>query len=281
MCEGLCDVSGQNCNAFGNMCTDSSCQGPIDNSILVSQQLKDDFNATIFTVGFGPVGTCTNATQLLQRIADITNGTYQHSDNPDELRNIYINISTEILESLTLTSQKVTVPGAAIPSKLHGDSYLLAVHDKSADVFPNQIEITRQTPPFGICNPVVNFPSEVTVLSAQLVSYSAEHWTDYVSVNDQEAFNLSNYFVDYTRLGDPFLVHIPRANITDSNQFYFRTGDAPDNFTGCSPDNSLVYTLLVPSATPRTTVFANATGCVWTIENDDGTFQAYLENQIY
>ena len=129
VCEGLCDVEGQNCNAFGTMCTDSSCGAAIRNTKIAAQRLKDNLNVTIHAIAFGPVGTCTNATQLLQSIANLSGGVYNTSSNPIALRNLYRNISTQILQSVTLSSQSVVISGNLSPSTLYPDSAITITYE--------------------------------------------------------------------------------------------------------------------------------------------------------
>jgi hypothetical protein len=272
-CDGYCDESGA-CSSPPAICTNSACKPAMTNAYVVAQKLKDDFNATVFTIAFGPVESCTNATDTLIKIADITNGTYNHSSNPQELRKIYQNISYSILERITLVSQTAKVPEGFTPSTLYNDSYVIATHDQpSGRALPNEIEITRQTPPFASCTPTVTLPTQMRFQEAHIVSYSGQHWTDFVSVNNQVAFNLSDFLVYYARLGDPYRVFIPIQNLTGVNNFYINTGDNTTNSTGCSNNNSLIYTAFVPSATPRTAVLENATGCSWQIDYDDGGSQ--------
>ena len=48
------------------------------------------------------------------------------------------------------------------------------------------------------------------------------------------------------------------------------TGDDPYNSTGCSTNNSLIYSGAVQSTTTYSTVLPNAEGCEWYIEKEDG-----------
>lgn len=271
ICEGLCDVSGQNCNSFGSMCTDSSCGSAIGNAMVVAQDLVDDWNVTFHTVAFGPVGTCDNATQLLMDIASLSpNGTFSYSDDPEELRDIYENISTSILQSVELVAQTVVSDSELTLSTLHGDSYIEALHEQTTTpAKQNEIEVTRQTPQLSGCTDTVNFPSGVRIAEARLVSYSGPYWTDLVVANDEQVLNLSEFFVSYSRLGDPFQVNIPISYLSNSTEFTVNIGESPTNSSGCSLNNSVVYTALVPSATSRTPVLPTAEGCVWTIEFED------------
>jgi hypothetical protein len=105
-----------------------------------------------------------------------------------------------------------------------------------------------------------------------MTTYSDEHWTDYVVVNNQPVFNLSNYAVDYVNLGDPFRINIP-ASLLSSTQanFSVNTADNPGNGSGCSPYNSLIYTVAVNLSTERSVVVPDAVGCVWNVTFSDGS----------
>ena len=121
-------------------------------------------------------------------------------------------------------------------------------------IFDGEIELTRQTPQFDGCSETVDFPDDLTIQEAVVTSYSGNHWTDVVQVNGETVYNLSNFLVDYTRLGDPYRVNIPPESLTDTNTLSMRTGDSPDNFTGCSDNNTLIYTARVPGASASTPV---------------------------
>lgn len=270
-CEGLCDVSGQNCNQFANLCEDTSCLPAMQDAYYAAQRLVDDFGATIYTIGFGPMTDCSRAMETMEELSRIGSGTYQHSTDTEELRLIYQNISQEIMTQLEQVSQTVIIPAGVAPSTLYGDSTITVRHQQPLDdVRPNEIEITRQTEPFGTCTPEIALPEGVRFREAHILSYSGPHWTDLALVNGERAFNLSEFFVNYSRLGDPFVVGVPVHLLASSNTLMLSTGDSIDEPMGCSDANSLVYTVFVPSSTARTTVLERAEGCVWTIENEQG-----------
>ena len=270
-CTGLCDVSGQNCNQFANLCVDNSCLPAMNDAYYAAQRLVDDFGAQIYTIGFGPMTDCSRAMETMQELATIGSGTYQHSTDTEELRLIYQNISQEIMTQLAQVSQTVIIPGGVAESTLYGDSTITINHQPALDdVRPNEIEITRQTAPFGMCNPTLDLPQGVRFREANILSYSGPHWTDLAVVNGEEAFNLSQFFVNYSRLGDPFVVGVPVQYLDSTTAIQVRTGDSIDEPTGCSDANSMVYTVFVPSSTARTTVLEDAEGCTWTIENEEG-----------
>jgi hypothetical protein len=119
---------------------------------------------------------------------------------------------------------------------------------------------------------LLNLYPGLEIVEAAITSYSGPHWTDVVVVNGVTAFNLSDYYVPYVRLGDPFVVHLPVNLLNDgSNVITVETGDSPDNRTGCSTQNKLVYTALLPSVTGRTDSLEFAEGCTWFVETVVGS----------
>lgn len=280
-CEGLCDVSGQNCGDVTASCNACAANpGGMQNAEYSAQRAVDGLNVTIFTVGFGPVDACSYGAQTLQEIADIGNGTYQHSTNSSQLLLIYQNISLEILSRTTLVSQVAITEGAQADSRLYDDSHINITYELAQQYLPQQnaISITLKTP--QACNPVLPLYPEQQLVEAKTVSYSGIHWTDYVGVRNEsgpnvtEVYNLSSFLVPYDSLGDPTVVYMPIGLFTQGdNDVVIETGDSPVNRTGCSANNSIIYTVVVNLSTERSTVVPDAQGCVWTVQFDDDSFE--------
>ncbi|MBD3208891.1 hypothetical protein GF367_00545, partial [Candidatus Woesearchaeota archaeon] len=53
------------------------------------------------------------------------------------------------------------------------------------------------------------------------------------------------------------------------------------NTTGCSDNNTLIYTGFINSSTSRSTVVEEAVGCSWTVEFEDGTSQNFTVPDFY
>ena len=64
----------------------------------------------------------------------------------------------------------------------------------------------------------------------------------------------------------------PPLLASGNNSFYIRTGDNPDNTTGCSLNNTFIYTGLVSSSVSYSDVLPKAVGCTWSIETEDSGF---------
>jgi hypothetical protein len=296
-CEGLCDTSG-GCGSsdIGGQC--SACttnNGGSINAIYAANRTYKKFNATFFTVGFGPVDDCPLAPYVLSAIANLSNGSFQMSRSTAELHNIYQNISYEILEQIEQYQQEVNFKGNLSKNRsiMYGDSYI------QVDYIPftegpkfDEIAISFETDKFTSCTPTVSIPNELRVIDARVTSYSGSHWTDALYVNNFNVFNLSDYLMNYVRVGDPFFVYIPVNHMnTGDNTLRIRTGDTPENGTGCSFNNTLIYTGLVTSSVAYSDVLPYAEGCTWDIEFDDldtttmkippsyaGTKQCYYTN---
>jgi hypothetical protein len=276
-CVGFCDTSGasgcKDDEMVGCMEGDTRCVLAESNAIFSAQRLVD-LNTKIFTIGFGLIDECNRADALLDEIAVIGNGTYQHSSNTSELILIYENISREILTLINQTNQSVNVQGNISLSTLFGDSridfkYVPLIKEPN----PGKISVVFEEKLHNSsCTSSVNLYPGLEIIEAEITSYSGPHWTDEVIVNGVTAFNLSDYFVPYVRLGDPFSVKIP-VNLLHggTNVITIQTGDSPEDRMGCSSENKLVYTALLPAVTDRTDSLEFADGCVWFVETITGS----------
>ncbi|MEM4260440.1 MAG: hypothetical protein QXG00_04345 [Candidatus Woesearchaeota archaeon] len=243
--------------------------------INISCYLHNYYNVSIYTVAFG-IGTSLYATRMLNKSASCDNSSHFYlANNVSGLADIYQDIADSILNSFsTRESQIIIVSGGNYEeSILYPDSYIEYNYTplvNSPDV--NEIELVIETPKFNNCTPVVDIPGGVRVIDSKIVSYSGQHWTDFVSINGVEVYNLSKYDNEsYIRLGDPFIVQIPPTNLLIPGQNYLnlRIGDSPLVSTNCSTNNSFIYTILVNSSTSRSTVLPSKEGCNWTIESED------------
>ncbi len=267
---GSCDVD----NKIGCFLDDERCLQAEDSVRFSANRLIEKFNATVFTIGFGLMDECERAGLLLEEIADMGNGTYQHSSDVDELRLIYDNISYEILTRVDQVNQSVTIQGDLAPSSIYDDSRIDFKYnplEKQPD--PGKISMVfEEDLSNDSCTSHVNIYPGLDVVEAEITSYSGAHWTDTVIVNGVTAFNLSDYYAPYFRLGDPFSVRIPEGLLNEGlNTITVETGDSPENRTGCSEHNKFVYTALLPAVTDRTDSLEFADGCSWTVDTITGS----------
>ncbi len=274
-CEGLCDVPG-GCGDIDAECTEcTNNDGAADNTLYSAQRARDDLNVTIYTIGFGPVDDCLLANGTLAQVAEIGNGTYQYSKNISELKLIYQNISYEILEVAKQYAQVVSIKeiGNITESTLYSDSYIEVEYIPIAEqpAF-DEIAVAIEEPKFTSCTPSFNIPTGLRVTDAKVTSYSGEHWTEAVNINNNNVYNLSNFLLDYVKLGDPFFVYVPINNIIEGdNTLFIETADTPINKTGCSYNDTIIYTGLIKSSISYADVLPNSEGCTWELEFEDGT----------
>lgn len=271
-CEGLCDEEGQNCPDIDDSCTEcTENDGPVNNTFYSANRSFNDLNTTIYTVGFGPMDDCPLCEFVLNTTAEIGNGTYQQSNDVTGLRDIYRNISLEILNQVTQTSQTVSVADSLVNSNLYGDSHIDFTYEPIEEtVLPGKISVTFEED-LPTCTTSVDVPTDIEIIDAVVLSYSDIHWSDVVVTNSITSFNLTDFYVPYYRLGDPFSIQVPvNQTETGTNIIFVETGDSPVNRTGCSPFNKFIYTGLVPSVTSRTDVKDKMIGCNWTVAFEDG-----------
>jgi hypothetical protein len=284
VCDGWCDTGGQHsCDGgftggYAGCTIPGICDYAIQQTNYSARRLQNDQNVTIFTIGFGNIDLCPASNSLLDYIAYYSNGTYQHSDDYEDLLLIYQNISRTILSQVTTSSQTVTLQGFLQSSQIFPDSYLdLTYIPYEPPVQPNQISLSFQTPTFPTCPAVYNIETGVRPYDVKFLSYSGIHWTDYVASNGITVFNLSEFYLPYARLGDPYVVHVPYETLLSGNNIInFSTGDMPNNTTNCSGNNSIVYIGFFNSSTSRSTVLPKALGCNWTVEFEDGSFSKFI-----
>ena len=276
-CEGLCDTAGA-CDEtdIPSQCTECTTTGTgAQNSSYISVNVsRIVHNATVYTVGFGPLDDCAYGNETMKQIALLGNGTYQHSKNSTQLRLIYDNISQSILSQTTLVAQVASAVGPQSSSILFDDSYINITYSLASQYQPmqNLITVTLQTP--QACNPVVPLFAEQRLIEAKAISYSGTHWTDYVAVNGVEAFNLSTFLLSYGDLGDPTVVQVANSLFSNGNNtITLETGDSQSNRTGCSLNNSVTYIVGVNLSTERSVVVPNTTGCIWTVQFEDNTVE--------
>ena len=242
----------------------------------ISCYLHSKYNVGLYAVAFG-AGVSPMGVKTLNMSASCDNSSHFYmSSNASGLSNIYQSIAGSILSGfLAVQSQVILFSGGTFaPSTLYPDSYISYNFNPIVQAAtPDEIEVTFESPKFTNCNPQINIPPGLRVVDAKIVSYSGIHWTDYLSVNGNETYNLENYNSNYTRLGDPFIVQIPPNYLKSGlNDFELKTGDDPVTNTNCSSNNSFIYTALIPSSTARSPVVEYAEGCIWTIQFEDDTF---------
>jgi len=262
------------CGGGSDDCSTNDCEGPVNSSINAAARVHNNLNATIYSIGFGPMVNCTTANTTMQQIAIKGNGTYHGSRNATELLDFYRQIAGEIVnKSLVYQYQMVIVSG--INSTLYPNSYLKITYTPTTPPFIfGKIPVTAESNTFGnyLARGTFNIPDSAIVSEAKVTSYSSYYWTHNMTVNGVQAFNLSSFGSQYTALGDPFLVNIPVDMLTaGDNTVVVSTGISPTSDSGGSPDDRIIYTMLINSSISYSTIESTANGCTWFLEFNDGT----------
>ncbi len=247
-------------------CAEQGTGSSDEDAIQAACDAREDYGISVYAVGYSD--SADEAT--LSGIAACGEGIFVKSDNVTTLQEFYQDVASTIV-SASRHSQTIEVQGNISASRLYGDSFIRV--DYTPIVEPpefGEMSIIVEEKNFDNCTFDVYIPGDVRVTEAKLTSYSSEHWTDALIVNDNEVYNLSDFSEDYGPMGDPFLINIPVDTlISGNNTFFIRTGDAPDNFTECSLNNTLIYTSQVSASVSYSDVLENAEGCQWFIEFDD------------
>jgi len=263
-----------------------SCSCEIQNANFSSCRLHNDLNATVHSIGFGPVVNCPMGNWTLQAIANCGNGSYYGSQNATELFDIYKSIAESIVSS-SYVSQTITVSGGTTEnvtnSTLYGypESYIEFRYIPYNVSQYGKISITKKSDRFNEptrCIGNISIPENVTVSRLKITSYSGEHWTHYLnisnSINFDEPYKLWDYGIPYIYLGDPYIINIRHpwtvVNPGENNYIGIRTGDSPTNDTNCSADDRAIYTVRVSSILGYGDVFPVNEGCLWDIEFSNG-----------
>ncbi len=258
-------TSGISCTLDQDSCSEQN-SFPSLNANYSSCRAHQQINATVYSVGFGPVSTCAFATQTLQAIADCGNGTFYKSSNANELQNFYNNIAQEIIQ-LSYSEQTSFVEGN-VSTKIYEDSYL-------------EFNITKASQPFGLIAtleiPFTNSttayftnPLNTAPLETRITSYSGPRWTSHATINNITIYDINNYGSSYIETGDPYSIILPKYLLNNTNTVTLVTGTSRTNISEGSPNNKIFHTF-AKNATGYSPIVALSEGCTWTIEFQDLT----------
>lgn len=267
-------------------CGDYISEKAANDAINDSCKTHNLVNATIYSIGFGPVGNCPIGNLTLRQIALCGNGSYYSSMNATELKEIYGRIAQQIVNS-SYKAQSISIVGNLTKMILYPESYIKFSYTPTANLSAyGEITITQNTERFNNtenCTGNIFLTEYARVVDAKLTSYSGEYWTDLLRVNGLTFYSLrdgssgDNYLI----LGDPFIVQIPnpQQNLIPGRTNYveIKTGNSPTEDTGCSADNIAIYTLRLDGKVGYGSVFPEKDGCNWKIQFEDNS---YLEAKI-
>ncbi len=269
MSDGGTNACYKGFDADGYIEPDPGCVDPQTQTVEFAKTAHYDYNITIYTVAFGNAARVT-----LQEVADETEGYYFEGNDAEELRQIYAEIADSILSSAYSSQVFVALENSTtlvFPDSYIDFSYSPYVSEINQGTIMIEGELNPFSQPDACVAQGVSFPLVIKPLRGSIISYSGEHWTDLLEVNGRVLYDLSRYGSDYKVLGDPFVLGIPEGLLTPGpNEFTLSTGDGPDNSTGCSPFNRLIYTAELNSTVTLDDVFEFADGCSWYVEFPDG-----------
>ncbi|MBW2965605.1 VWA domain-containing protein, partial [Candidatus Woesearchaeota archaeon] len=224
---------------------------------------------TVFAVGFGEDADH----DTLKQIA-CNESLYYNASDAGNITGIYQAIGDRINMIANYSSQVLTVSGGYRESILYPDSFIR--FNFTPVVEPpsfGEIEFVMETDKFDSCSNNVDIPNKLRVTEAKVLSYSGPHWTSSLTVNSNNIFDINNFSSDYKEIGDPFVLQVPVNFLQNgTNLIELNTADDPINTTGCSKNNTMIYTASVKSYVSYSDVLARSDGCDWSIETEDSGF---------
>ncbi len=246
-------------------------------------------NIKVYTIGFGENANNT----LLQEIAACGGGKWYASTNYTGLEEIYNETAKEI-GGLSVVYEFQTVISTNVNSSLYPDSFIELIY--TPVIIPQEygeISLTRDGNRLSdFTGDSVDIPckegwydisQDVKVVDAKMTSYSAEFWTDRLSINSSATGNWNRFYWlgdfgnNYLILGDPYIVQVPIGLIdSGNNSFCMGSGFNVTNATGGSPDSKLVYTMRVKGSVGYGSTFNSSE-----LANDDAIDRLIDEIQDY
>jgi putative transposon-encoded protein len=179
-------------------------------------------------------------------------------------------------------TQNFDVIGEFNKSTLSPSSYIKVISQKEAISNNSYGKIsTTIIKKIDHLNPHISIPPNAEIIDAKVTSYTGSHWTSTVNVNGNTIYNISKFGKNLTKLGDPFMVQIPKGILGTENDIKILSRDISNNKTFTSNNNSIIYTILIDASTQYSSVLEKNEGCRWTIEFDDGTEKILLIPKNY
>ncbi len=288
-CDNGNETAGRSCGDSSSCYLSSSC--PADNAVNSACWSRDEYNATVYSVGFGPVSSCNFANETLNAIAECGNGTYFTSSNASALADFYRSLARTIVRASN-ESQVLRLSGS-INATLYPDSFIeYSFEPEQAEYSYGDLSLTIESLPLVSCSQDLFVPEQVKVDELLATSYSYSYWTHDVRLQnsltggEESAFNLSVYGSDYGELGDPFKVYFNSSRIASGEDNYFdvRTGSAPaQDSPECSTDNRIIYRGRVNAQVNYSSIFPACEARNATIYYDldyDGVADGFVETSI-
>ncbi|MBN2566632.1 VWA domain-containing protein [Candidatus Woesearchaeota archaeon] len=270
------------CDGFSDYTGTSDPTNAPQSAIDAGENACDNHNITVFAIGFGDAMTA--AGHATMAAIACNSSLYYNATNVSELADIYRNISNMIVQSANFTSQVITLIGNVTLTNLSPESYIDLAYTPIADPIEfGEITLDLETPQFPNCTPQVYIHDDYRIIGARVTSYSSEKWTSLVTLNDYTVFNLSSYGLGFVSLGDPFTVEIPSVYFRQGtlNNLTVLVGEGPTNVSGCSANDTLIYTVALDASVSYPSVLPLAAGCSWTIELQNTSTTLVLVPETY
>lgn len=268
-------------------CGDSVDDTAVANAIDDACKAKEYTNATIFSIGFGPVIDCSQANQTLIEIAECGNGSYYGSNDARQLEEIYHLIAQSILNA-SFIRQVINL--TAVPNiTLYPDSYISFNFTPEIPKYAyGEVSVKVETNPFEGCDGSFFVPSQFTVDEINVLSYSGDYWTINVSINNSEyswknIFNLTEFGINFTNLGDPYIIKFSPKYVktNETNLINVTIGSSPINVSeNCGDKNKVIYTARLRASTPYSDVFSKIQGKNVTVYYDKD-YDGYPDGYSY
>lgn len=258
-------TTGITCTTDQDSCSELDSY-PSLNANYSSCRANANLGATVYSIGFGPITTCSFATKTLQAIASCGNGTFYSSSNATILQQFYSTIAQTIVQ-LSYIEQTASIQGN-LTTMLFPDSYIEYAYEAPSQ--PYGVIVTQEHQ-FG-SNGQLTFmlPNSSTLLDARVTSYSGAKWTKDLIINNISVYNLSKFSTDYSKLGDPFVLNIPNNKVNSTNALKVMIGSGPGNESTGSNANKLILTT-ARNASGYSPIASISDGCIWVIDFEDGT----------
>ncbi len=275
MSDGEANTKIADCHNYGSStCTTvSGWETPSQETIRKACEAHNLYNISIYAVAFGNAGSSAINTLNQSACCDDCSHFYT-SNSAEELVYIYERIAQEMVV-ISFAQQGLNITGNVTESILYPDSYIKLSYNPTTTLQFGNIPVPLESTPFGnnISEGIFEIPPNVNVLDVKVTSYSSDMWTDYLLLNNlTEIYKLADYGQDYTILGDPYFIQVPVQNVQQGNNTArISTGISPQNYTGGSPDNKVIYKVGVDLAINYSDIYGKAEGCTWYVEFEDGT----------
>tara|TARA_Y100000310_G_scaffold345658_1_gene467823 strand:- start:455 stop:3010 length:2556 start_codon:yes stop_codon:yes gene_type:complete len=242
-------------------CSQQNTGSSKQDAIQAACDALTDHNITVHAIAFGSTADETT----MQQIAQCGDGDYYFGD-VEEIVEIYSQIANNLIAA-TFQEQVITALGN-FHTQLFSDSYIEFDYDSTPTPVGLLISLEEQfsNSTFGS----FTIPQNSSIIEAAITSYSGPRWTESAYLNSIQIYNLRNYGPKFIEIGDPYIVNIPKDNISQSNSVTLLTASSYNNITVGSPYNKIIYRV-VKNVSSFSEILSKNEGCTWTIEFDDSS----------